>query len=622
VSGRRSAVIFLFLAGFSAALPAAAEDVLLRVDGGYLAYSYDHGQIYGEKVVFKLDPYDITCQYLKIDLASRSFLAYGGVTATSGDRKREADELLFDPVKKTGLLISYKSAIEVQTLDSELAPPDDIRQGFMAKRRALAEVDLMKIQGSLLYATATAFEITSGLEVYGYDVTLFVEGIGSIGFKKFKLSGGDQPRTNGFSLDKIWFTEQQGLFGKVSYAYEREKKIQSRTQVYYEEHSILKNYAGLPRQLDLQTTTTFTLSERTSLGLAGDYNSTSLWNARFWLDRKWKNGQNDLLLDLTYNKPLQAEGETWLGLQSTFNLDQWGQASFQGRYEVHDQVLANFSYAKEILKKIKFQLSSSYSQIRIGGTGNFSKIFMGDVNLSYSADLFNIAGDYYLNYDLFGNQRMTRPQLRLGFAPVTFYGGLLTATFQNTAIINNVRRDTAETQNISDNAVLNIAAKPMFFRPDTSLQVQLALEQFLEKEGRNFTSGGMILKAVHSFGAGVTIEGFYSLQSRRKSKGWLIEGTTSQDLSCMLRFSPSERLSGWISLSYDPKAGEWKQSFADISIGLLKNWKFQSLLNYDFYRKTINNIDLYLIRKAGRLDLRFIWRSISKQFLVELIPSL
>lgn len=209
------------------------------------------------------------------------------------------------------------------------------------------------------------------------------------------------------------------------------------------------------------------------------WDGSTLWNARFWLDRKWKNGQNDLLLDLTYNKPLQAEGETWLGLQSTFNLDPWGQASFQGRYEVHDQVLANFSYAKEILNKIKFQLSSSYSQIRIGGTGNLSKIFMGDVNLSYSADLFNIAGDYYLNYDLFGNQRLTRPQLRLGFAPVTFYGGLLTATFQDTAIINNVRRDAAETQNISDNAVLNIAAKPIFFRPDTSLQVQLALEQFL-----------------------------------------------------------------------------------------------------------------------------------------------
>jgi hypothetical protein len=59
-----------------------------------------------------------------------------------------------------------------------------------------------------------------------------------------------------------------------------------------------------------------------------------------------------------------------------------------------------------------------------------------------------------------------------------------------------------------------------------------------------------------------------------------------------------------------------------VTVGLIKNWNFQSLLNYDFYRKTIANVDLYLIRHAGRFDLRFIWRSISKQFLIELIPAI
>ena len=110
--------------------------------------------------------------------------------------------------------------------------------------------------------------------------------------------------------------------------------------------------------------------------------------------------------------------------------------------------------------------------------------------------------------------------------------------------------------------------------------------------------------------------------SRRRSKAWLIEGTTSQDVSAVVRADPGGRISGWVSFSYDPKAGEWKQSFADISIGLFKNWKFQSLLYYDFYRNKLNDIDLYLVRDAGRFDLRFIWRSISKQFLIELIPSI
>jgi hypothetical protein len=94
------------------------------------------------------------------------------------------------------------------------------------------------------------------------------------------------------------------------------------------------------------------VKEKLSLGLAGNYNSTSLWNARLWFDKKWNNDRSALLLDLSYNKPLEARSETWLGLQSTLNFDQWGQLSLQGKYEVHNQALANLSYNNMFLKKI------------------------------------------------------------------------------------------------------------------------------------------------------------------------------------------------------------------------------------------------------------------------------
>jgi len=600
----------LLWAGLALSLSADVSGILLRVDGAYLAYSYDHNQVYGESVTFRLDPYNIACRHLKI------------VVLTKDAEKREADELLFDPQKKDGLLLTYRDSVEILPLDPDRPLSEAMRQSLLDKRRILTEVGLNKIRDSLLYATARTLEISPSLEVTGLDVTLFVEGIESLGFKTFKLSGGDQQRTNGFSLDKIWFTKSQGLFGKASYSYEKEKKVRSFSQLYYEEHSILKDYAGLPRQLDLQTSTTWTVKEKLALGLAGSYNSTSLWNSRLWFETRSKNDKDSLLLDFSYNKPLQARGETWLGLQSRLDFTGWGQLSVQGRYEVHDQALLNFAYNNVLLKKISLQLLSSYSRILIGGTGHVSKILTGDINLAYNADRFTLAADYYLNDDLFGNQRLTRPQMRFGLNPLTFYGGLLTATLQNVFIINTFKRDTYAATSFSNNAALSLSAKPLFFGPDTSLQVNLSLEQFLEKEGRNFTSGGLILRANRTLGTGLAIEGFYSLQSRRRSKGWLIEGTTSQDLSAVVRLNPGGRFSGWVSLSYDPKAGDWKQSFADISIGLFKNWKFQSLLNYDFYRNRINNIDLYLVRDAGRFDLRFIWRSISKQFLVELIPSL
>lgn len=620
--GRRPAGLFLLGAGLVLSAFGAGSSVLLRVDGAYLVYSYDHNQIYGEGVTFRLDPYDISCRYLKIDLASRSFSAYGGVVLTRDAEKREADELLFDPRKKEGLLLAYKENLEIRPLDPGQSLSEATKQSLLDKRRILAEVGLNKIRESLIYATARTLEISPALEVSGADVTLFVEGIESLGFKSFKLSGGDRQRTNGFSLDKIWFTKSQGLFGKAGYSYEKEKKVQSFTQLYYEEHAILKDYDGLPRQLDLQTSTTWTVKERLDLGLAGSYNSTSLWSSRLWFETKSRNDKGNLLLDFSYNKPLQARGETWLGLQSSLDFERWGQLSVQGKYEVHDQALLNFAYHNVLLKKISLQFLSSYSRILVGGTGRFSKILTSDINLAYNADRFSLAADYYLNNDLFGNQRLTRPQMRFGLNPLTFYGGLLTATFQNVFIINNVKRDDRTANSFSHNSALNLSAKPLFFGPDTSLQINLALEQFLEKEGRNFTSGGLILRANRALGAGIAVEGFYSLQSRRRSRGWLIEGTTSQDLSAVVRVDPGGRFNGWVSLSYDPKAGEWKQSFVDFSIGLFKNWKFQSLLNYDFFRNRLNNVDLYLVRDAGRFDLRFIWRSLSKQFLIELIPSL
>ena len=602
--------------------PAAESGPLLRFEGAYLAYSYDHNLIFGETITFRLDPYDIACRYLKIDIASRSFAAYGEIVLSKDGEKLKADEFLFDPQKKAGLLITYGDTLDIRTLDPRQSMSPEAKQDLIGRRQALAEVSLKKIQDSLIYAAARALEISPALEISGTDVVLFVEGIASIGFKTFKLSGGNRPRTNGLSLDKVWFTKSQGLFGKASYSYERENKIQSFTQIYYEEHSILKNYVGLPRQLDLQTSTTWTVKKNLSLGLAGNYNSTSLWNTRLWLDTRSRNDKNSLLLDFSYNKPLQARGETWLGLQSRLNFDKWGQLSLQGKYEVHDQALVNITYNNVLLRKVNLQLLSNYSRILVGGTGQVSEIFTGNANLAYNADRFNLVADYYLNADLFGNQRLTRPQMRFGLNPLTFYGGFLTATLQNIFVINNMSHDALTAKSFSNNTTLNLSVKPMNFGTATNLQIHFALEQFLEKEGRNFTSGGMILRANRTLGSGIRVEGFYSLQSRRRSKGWLIEGTMSQDVSAVVRADPGGRISGWVSFSYDPKAGEWKQSFADISIGLFKNWKFQSLLNYDFYRNRLNNIDLYLVRDAGRFDLRFIWRSISKQFLIELIPSI
>jgi len=198
-------------------------------------------------------------------------------------------------------------------------------------------------------------------------VTLFVEGLESVGFKKIRLSGGIHQRRSGISLNRIWYTKSQGLIGRMSYFYEKEKKVNSLTQLNYEERSVLKNYSGLKRQVDVMSSTTINLKDDLNLGLTGNSNSSNLWNTLFWLNKNWSK-KFSTQVNFSYNKPINLKGEAWFGLQSTINTGKFGNISFSGKYEIQNQMLTNFSYRNTFLNKINFLLSSSYSQIKIGET--------------------------------------------------------------------------------------------------------------------------------------------------------------------------------------------------------------------------------------------------------------
>ena len=603
-------VLFSFLVS---SLLKAAEEIMLDLKGDYLAYSYDHNQIYGENVEFKIFSYDVTSQYIKIDISSRAFYAYGNVVLKKEDVIHSGDEFLFDPTKNYGKIVNYKEEIEIAEIgekSQEILPFEN---------EALSKLDLLNIKKSLLYFVGQSFQITKDFEIYGFNVTIFVEGIESLGLKKFKLSGGINQRRNGFSLNKIWYTKSQGLTGRASYFFEKEKKVNSLTQINHEEHSVLKDYYGLKRQVDVMSSTTFNLKHGLDIGVTGNYNSSNLWNTHLWLNKNWKN-KITTQLDFLYNKPINLEGEAWFGLRSTINAQKFGNISFLGRYEIRDQALANFSYQKTFFNKINLLLSSSYSQMRIGRDGGNSKIFLGNIDLSYHTRVFNLSTAYYLNRDLFGNQLLSQPQLRFGINPFRFYGGILSATIYNILIYNKLKRDELNQDSFSNNTVFNLSTDPIFLLRNSRLSFNVALEQFIEKEGRNFTSGGFIINANNNITKWISLEGFYSIQSRRKTENWLIEGTTSQDLSAVLKINPAARFNGWVSVSFDPKNNQFRQSFADLSLEIFSYWKLHSILQYDFVLKRINNIDLYLIREAGRFQLRFIWRSLTKQFFIELVP--
>jgi hypothetical protein len=266
-------------------------------------------------------------------------------------------------------------------------------------------------------------------------------------------------------------------------------------------------------------------------------------------------------------------------------------------------------------------MTTSYSKLSVVGSGESSKIWSSNISASFTSRIFNLSTDYYLNRDLLGLQRLSQPRLTLSFNQVDFYGGLLTFRLMNIFILNESLSSSTRQRSFSNNLTFSLGIKPIYLQRTMSLKFNLSLEQFLEMSRRNFTSGGVIVNAVKEFGKGVILEGFYSVQSRRRTQGWFIEGTTSQDLSLVIRVNKTTGLSGWASLSYDPKRNEWRTSFAELSWRLSQTWRFHTLACYDFLFKRINNVDVFLVREAGRFQVRFAWRSLSKQFVIELTPK-
>ncbi len=604
------AALFLFLLVSSI----SAKEIFFDLRGTYLAYSYDFNQIYGENIELYSEFCVLTSDNFKADIPSRLFIAIGNVVVVKENKTYRGDEFIFNPAINKGTIVRYKDEVETEEIG------DQPETTLLDQVSVFDSLNLTRIKKSFISFTGQRFEITKNYDVFGYEITFYIEGLESVGLKKLKMSEGIRQKRNGPFLDKIWYNRSQGIIAQAGFLFEKENKVNSLTQIYYEEHSILKDYVGLKRQVDLMTSTSLSLGKSVRAGLTGNFNSSKQWNTRFALNKNWGQiGQTQV--DFTYNKPINRDSEFWLGMESSFDGGKLGRASLAARYEFQDQILTNFAYSNLFLKKLQFQLNSSYSKLKIGDSGDYSKILTGNVLVSYDSKVFNLATDYYLNHDLFGHQLLSQPQLRLGLNTFHFYDGLLSANVSNVFIYNSFSLDEFRQNTYSNNTIFNLSSQPVSILKTLSLNFNIALEQFLEKEGRNFTSGGFILNVKQSIAKGINLEGFYNIQSRRKSENWFIEGTTSQDLSTVLRINPTESINSWVSLSYDPKNRQLRQTFADISITFFNTWNFHSLLNYDFLLNKINNVDLYLIRDSGRFQIRFIWRSLSKQFLIELVPK-
>jgi len=591
----------------------AAEKPFLRIDGAYLAYSYDFNQIYGENVRFRFAGYDVSGNRLRIDLASQSFRLSGAVRMIEPDRVLEGDELFFVPHDESGVLVAYGEIISRMPIGEA-----DI-QALLNLRPNTEDISPSRIAGSLFYFSGRRMDITPSYDLYGRDVTLFIEGLESIGLTRFRLSEGIRQVENGFVLERLRYNRGRGLNARAGYIYRSGDKFRSLSSLDYEERALFRGIGGLPRQADIRTDNTLFLGRNLDLDLSAQYNTSGLFSSSLSMSRSG-GGDNRFRAGIAHNRPINRPAETWLETSVLAVRPKGGRLEFFGGYEARNQVAARLDYGLPLRENLNFRLGSTYAALRGGRTGALSRIFTGNLDLVWSARIFDLSSHYFLNSDLVGRSLLSQPQLRIGLRPVSLYDGWLSLRLDNIFIYNRMRLGEDWSTAYSNNTMLYLSARPAAIGNGFSFGWDLALEEFLEKQGRNFFSGGLILRAEQKLGPRVALEGLYRYRTRRLSQGWLIEGTSGQDLSAVFRVRPADPFGGWMSLSYDPAAGRLRQSFADVSVGLVKNWRFHSQMNWDFLLNKLNNIDLYLIREAGRFQVRFMWRSISRQILVELVP--
>jgi hypothetical protein len=94
----------------------------------------------------------------------------------------------------------------------------------------------------------------------------------------------------------------------------------------------------------------------------------------------------------------------------------------------------------------------------------------------------------------------------IGLNPIPLYRGLILASIRNIFIYNNLAQNKMSDNTYSNNIVFNLSSQSIYVHKSMNLNFNMALEQFFEKEGRNFTSIGFIVNAQKEFFKGIFLE--------------------------------------------------------------------------------------------------------------------
>jgi hypothetical protein len=634
----RRVLWFLAAAAWALFLPAKE---LLEIKGDYLIYSYDFNYICGQgNLQVKSRAWTIRAGALEVDVAGRVARASRECRVEVGRKQYAADVLEIDLVSLDLKLTTFKESIRSWTLpaakDKPTAAPavsagtaetTEAAAGAAASAaagRRLTVRDQEALKRSLVYFLNERIAITTSYRVYGYGATVFIEGVQSLSFKKFKLDqGAGETDVQGMGIDKLWFYPSQGVVVNSHMTYEKPIKAgAARTVNSLDLKYDLFNTSDTPPRgrIYFNSASTLDLSRKSALSLNADYVTGNMASARLTLRTKWTPGWSSEWA-AEYSRTTADREELWLRLRSSLQQKALGALAMDLGYEKEQQYRAVFSLQNQAVKNIRVSLQHSFSRL-LFGPDQYNRQSQSSVSLSYTHRLFQMAADYSFHKDLLQDQSQGTPRFSLNATPFRLYHGLLQVNVASSLMVNQLnlggRRDDQTRANLS----LSLQSEAIRLGRGPAVTFSLAAEQLLDPERSNrFTSLGGILKCSQSLASFADLDFLYNYNTRRQTEAWLIQGSTSQDWSAVLRLKEGhERLQGWVSVSYDSKNGNFTSGYLDCAVHIVKNWHVQTQMNYDFMFRNFN-YDLYLIRHAGRIMVRASYRSLSRKFLLEVLPQ-
>jgi len=613
---RKFGYVFIFLMVVSANSPLTAKK-LIQISGKYLLYSYDHNYIYGRgKIEFSCPSLKITAQQVDIQVDTRIAQFSGDCKIFSGDQIIPADKALLQLDKFNLSYFEYADSIIKKNLKIDKNKPRPV--SITIQTTAFA-----KLRKSLLYFLCHTIDIKSNYDVVGRKVIIFVEGLQSIAFRSFRMNRGLNQGDTVFYVNKLWYYKTTGLVADVFFNLEKgkEKTVIKSTNNLKLHYDIFNKRSFGPRwQFFLTSANTLRFNKKNSLNLALNHVTENMTGAS--LNHKLQLGNwLNTTLSLDYNKPHHYQEEFWMRSHFNVNMKKGGNLRLNLNWEKKQQFRGEIYYSNNSLKNVSLRASTSYSDL-ISINDNTDKRLHSNVAVQYSNKIFNLSTEYSLNKDLINDQSQAQPKVLLRFSPFPLYGGLLQCNIHSSLNINHLRQADFKESSFRSNTALDLGTEPLPLSTSTDINLSLRLEQFIDKDpDNNYTSAGLIFRSKQRLWKSASFELMYNYQTRRKTEWWFIRGTTSQDFTALLRVGkPKGTLDAWTSLSYNAKWGKFTTGYLNCNLGITKGWQLQSLFNYDFALQKLN-YNLYLVRKAGRIIIRLAYRSLSRDFLIEILPG-